>query len=199
MECKIIKKASELFLSLGFKSVTMDEIAQESGVSKKTIYQHFKNKTCLIQGCVDDIIKTINEGVTSVKSKRLNAVEEQLAVKKLIMEQLKNEKSSPHFQLERYYPNIYKTTRKKHFEIMTQCVSDNLKNGVAEGLYRADINIDVVTKMHFICAVEMKNRDIFPPEEYSVPELMNIYMENYLRSIVTPKGLEILEQQLKKR
>ncbi len=196
MDCKFTKKATELFLKLGFKSVTMDEIAQESGVSKKTIYQHFKNKTELIQFCVSEAMQQISAGICAIKELKLNAVEEQLMVKDVILEQVKNEKTSPHLQLQRYYPGIYKNTRKEHFKLVYQNVYDNIEKGIAEGLYRKNINIDVITRMHFICALELKNQDIFPSEEYSIKETMNTYIENYLRSIVTPKGLEILEHHL---
>ncbi|SFU68443.1 transcriptional regulator, TetR family [Pustulibacterium marinum] len=174
----------------------MDDIAQESGISKKTIYQHFKNKTELIQSCVDDSMKTVAINISEVKTKGLNAVQEQLEIRNVILAQLKNEKTSPHLQLQRYYPGIYKITRTKHFELVYASVSQNLQKGIGEGLYRKELDLDIITRMHFICAIELKNQDIFPSENYSVRDLMNIYIENYLRSIVTPKGLEILEQHL---
>lgn len=193
MDCKFTKKATELFTKLGFKSVTMDDIAQESGVSKKTIYQHFKNKTELIQFCVNEAMQQISAGICAIKEQKLNAVEEQLMVKEVILEQVKSEKSSPHLQLQRYYPSIYKNTRKEHFTMVYKSVYENIERGIAEGLYRENLNIDVITRMHFICALELKNQDIFPAEEYSIKDIMNTYIENYLRSIVTAKGLAILE------
>ncbi|GLB52565.1 TetR family transcriptional regulator [Neptunitalea chrysea] len=199
MENKIIERALDLFLNLGFKNVTMDEIAKETGISKKTIYQFFENKNTLILACLNSMTLEINKNISFVKEKNYNAVVEQMEVKKLIMRQLKSEKTSPHYQLQKYYPKIYANVRSRHKEIMSTCVADNLAKGIKEGLYRKEINIDIVTKIHFICAIEIKNEDHFPPEKYSVLEIMNTYTENFLRSMVTTKGLEILEQQLKQQ
>lgn len=199
MEDKIVQKATELFLNLGFKNVTMDQIAKESGISKKTIYQFFNNKTALIENCLENILVTIGENIQKVKSKNLNAVEEQLEVKKLLMQQMKLEKTSPHYQLQKYYPNLYTQTRNKHVAVMHNCTAENLAKGIKEGVYRKEVNIELTTKIHFICAIELKNAEHFPPDQYSAKEIMNIYTEHFLRSVVTPKGLEILEQQLKQQ
>lgn len=60
MKKKIITKATELFLSIGFKSVTMDDLAQSMGISKKTIYQYFENKNQLISSCTESFQKKNN-------------------------------------------------------------------------------------------------------------------------------------------
>src|SRR5690606_17008631 len=107
MKEKIIQKATDLFLNFGFKSVTMDDIANKLGMSKKTIYQHFENKTCLVKDCTFFMFDIISNGIDCIKEDKRNPVEELYEIKSFILKNLKDEKSSPHYQLQKYYPNIF--------------------------------------------------------------------------------------------
>ena len=93
MKDKIIHKSTELFLSLGFKSVTMDDIASEMGISKKTIYVHFPNKTKLVEAVTFNLFDTICDGIDSICEVSANPIEELYAIKMFVMHHLKNEKS----------------------------------------------------------------------------------------------------------
>ncbi|MGI9550098.1 MAG: TetR/AcrR family transcriptional regulator, partial [Aurantibacter sp.] len=104
MKTKILEKATELFLNLGFKSVTMDDLAREMGISKKTIYSHFENKTHLVEACTLHLFNTISQGIDYICSLGKNPIEELYEIKKFAMLHLKDEKSSPQYQLQKYYP-----------------------------------------------------------------------------------------------
>ncbi|MFI2741857.1 TetR/AcrR family transcriptional regulator [Zhouia sp. PK063] len=188
-KCKIIEKSTQMFLDLGFKSVTMDDIANESGMSKKTIYQYFKNKKELVSACVNDLIDFIQNGICCVKKEELNAIEEHMEVRKFVIRSLKNEKSSPQHQLEKYYPGIFKDARTRHFSLMTDSVKENIEKGMKEGLYRGDLDPDIVSKIYFLATVELKNQNVFPQENYDLFHLMDILSEYHLRALLTPKGV----------
>jgi AcrR family transcriptional regulator len=66
MRHKILETSNELFLNLGFKSVTMDEIAKKMGVSKKTIYKYFENKTELVAALTDYMFDTVSCGIHAI-------------------------------------------------------------------------------------------------------------------------------------
>ena len=95
MKEAIIDKSCELFLNLGFKSITMDEIANAMGVSKKTIYKYFNNKTDLVTEVTNTMFEKISCGIDQVCGIDMNPIDEIFAIKKLVMEHLKDEKSSP--------------------------------------------------------------------------------------------------------
>ena len=103
MREKIIQKSAELFLNLGFKSVTMDDIASEMGISKKTIYVHFPNKTKLVEAVTFTLFEMICDGIDGICSTSNNPIEELYAIKLFVMKHLKNEKTSPQYQLKKYY------------------------------------------------------------------------------------------------
>ena len=104
MRDKILFKASEMFLNLGFKSVTMDDIANEMGVSKKTIYTHFKNKTDLVEKVTLSLFEFISQGIDMICSLDHNPIQELYDIKKFVMKHLKDEKSSPQYQLQKVLP-----------------------------------------------------------------------------------------------
>lgn len=196
MRDKIIDKACELFLNLGFKSVTMDEIASALGVSKKTIYKFFSNKTDLVDAVTSNMFDKISCGIDGVCDIGLNPIDEIFAIKKLVMEHLKDEKSSPLYQLQKYYPKLFVSLQQKQFQVMQKCVVENLKKGVQEGLYRENIDAEFISRIYFIGITGIKNKDMFPLNNYSMKTLMNHYLEYHLRGICSPKGVIHLEKQL---
>ncbi|MAO07874.1 MAG: TetR family transcriptional regulator [Alteromonas sp.] len=194
MKEKIIQKSAEMFINLGFKSVTMDDIAQEMGISKKTIYSHFKNKTQLVKETVLSVFHTITCGIDHIIAQEKNPIEELYEVKKFAMLQLKNEKASPQYQLQKYYPEIYKMVQEMKFENMNECTVNNLQRGVSQGFYRKNINIHFISRIYFLALSEINNETIFPPQQFPKSMIMEDYLEYHLRGIVTDKGKEILNQ-----
>lgn len=196
MRDTIINKSCELFLNLGFKSVTMDEIANAIGVSKKTIYKYFSNKTALVTEVTNNMFEKISCGIDHVCGINMNPIDEIFAIKKLVLEHLKDEKSSPQYQLQKYYPKIFLSLKQKQFQLMQKCVIENLEKGIEMGLYRQDIDVDFVSRIYFIGVTGIKDNDMFPIKNYVMKTLMNQYLEYHLRGICTPKGILQLEKQL---
>lgn len=185
-----------MFLTLGFKSVTMDDIASEMHISKKTIYAHFKNKTQLVEETSLMLFDVISKGIDEICVLHKNPIEELYEIKKYVMLHLKNEKSSPQYQLQKYYPEINALLKKKQFDIMQDCVIDNIKKGIEQGLYRTNLNVDFVSRIYFLGITGIKDESLFPFELFSRRELMDSFLEYHLRGIITKKGLEALNKTI---
>ena len=198
MEQKIVEKSTELFLNLGFKSVTMDEIASALGVSKKTIYKYFNNKTDLVNAVTNHVFDSISCGIDHICHLNMNPIDELFSIKRFVMEHLKDEKSSPQYQLQKYYPKIFLSLKKKQFEVMQECVIDNLKKGIELGLSRPNIDLEFISRIYFNGLTGIKGNDMFPLKNYSMKTLLNFYYEYHLRGICTAKGINQLENQLEK-
>lgn len=192
MREKIIHKASELFLTLGFKSVTMDDIASAMGISKKTIYVHFNNKTKLVEAVTFHLFDTICSGIDDICENAPNPIEELYSIKMFVMHHLKNEQSSPQYQLKKYYPQIYDALKYKQFEKMHASVQDSLQQGVETGVFRSNIDVDFISRMYFTGMTGIKDNMFFPSEQYQMNYLMESYLEYHLRAIVSEKGMTIL-------
>jgi AcrR family transcriptional regulator len=197
MRDKIIEKSNELFLNLGFKSVTMDEIASALGVSKKTLYKYFNNKTALVAAVTDNMFDTICCSIDAICEEKMNPIDEMFHIKRIIMNHLKDEKSSPFYQLQKYYPKIYVTLTQKQFHVMQETIHENLNRGVKMGLFRAEIDIDFISRIYFSGMIGIKDQQLFPLTKYSMNSLMSYYLEYHIRGISTEKGLQQLENQLK--
>jgi len=193
---EILNTTVELFLTFGFKSVTMDDIAHKMGISKKTIYAHFPNKTKLVEATTFYLLETIDNGIKMIMEKDLNAIEELFEIKKFVMHHLKDEKSSPQFQLSKYYPRVYQNVEKHHLKLMCCSISDNLEKGIKGGLYRENIPVEFISKLYFLGMTAIKGSELFSPEVYTMKELTENYLEYHLRAIVTPKGFQTLKDFL---
>ena len=197
MKEKIIQKASNMFITLGFKSVTMDDIASEIGISKKTIYAHFKTKTALVKEATNYLFNIINNGINNICILDKDPIEEIFEIKKFIMISLNDEKSSPQFQLQKYYPAIAKDMECQKFDVMASCTLNNLNKGIKLGLYRPNIDVNFVSRIYFVGINGIKDDTFFSMEEFTKAQLHQDYLEYHLRGIVTPKGLKTLNKFIK--
>lgn len=194
MKDKILNRATDLFLSLGFKSVTMDDLAQEMGISKKTIYTHFKNKTVLVEEVTLKMFQEITEGIDHIVSLKKNPIEELYQIKQLMLLKLKNEKSSPIYQLQKYYPKLFANIKRKQFEITQGCIQENIATGIKKGIYRKNLNADFISRIYFVGVSNLKDETYFPATHFTMANLMDDYLEYHLRGIVTPEGRKILNE-----
>ena len=196
MKESIVNKAADLFLNLGFKSVTMDDIATSMGISKKTIYVHFSNKSELVDAVSFYLFDSICDGIDTICDKSANPIEELYDIKMFVMHHLKNEKVSPQYQLKKYYPQTYSRLHQAQFKKMHESVSESLQKGIDMELFRANIDVDFIARMYFNGMTGIKDESIFPVSKYNNKEyLMESYLEYHLRAIVTEeKGMNILQQ-----
>ena len=192
----ILNKATELFLDLGFKSVTMDDIATEMGISKKTIYTHFKNKSVLVKASTEILFLRICSGIDGVRKENQNPIVELYSIKQYVMKHMKNQNSSAQFQLQKYYPAVFAEMRSKQYDYMQDCVVENLNKGLEMGLYRENLDVEFASRIYFLGMVGIKDNDMFPADQFPMITLMEKYLEYHLRGIVTQKGLKKLTETI---
>lgn len=194
MRNDILNKATDLFLNYGFKSVTMDDLAHEMGISKKTIYSHFENKTKLVEEATMNLFWEISNGIDHIIALKKNPIEELYEIKKFVMSRLKDEKASTLYQLQKYYPRLFETLKKKEIEVMQDCLVDNIRRGMDIGIYRENLNVQFVARIYFSGAISLSDHDLFPVSLFNKVELEDYFLEYHLRGIVTPKGRKILNE-----
>ena len=198
MKNKIIIRATELFLSLGFKSVTMDDLAQSMGISKKTIYQFFKNKDQLIRSCTRSIQTKLVEEFNEIRKNAGNPIIELFQVKKEVMKILGNTETAPQFQLQKFYPEIYKELKDREFELVGKNLQESLERGINSGYFRKEINIDFIMRIYLNGLAGVRDINLFPIKEFKVEQVLEEFIEYHLRAISTKKGLTLLNRIYKK-
>jgi hypothetical protein len=194
MESKIIEKASELFLKLGFKSITMDDIACEMCISKKTIYKYFSNKEQLIVKSTTLIHNQIHESISLICEKNHNAIKENFEIRKMFSEMFQNSENSPLFQLKKYYPNIFTTVTQREINQCSQWFRQNILKGIQTGLYRKDLNVEVYVKFYYTLMISI-HETTETERETQILELQAL--EYHIRAMATDMGIKELEQQIK--
>jgi hypothetical protein len=194
MEDKIIAKAGEMFLKLGFKSVTMDDIASELGISKKTLYKYFGNKHALVEKTTTTMHQSCLCKIQTITNQGFNPIEENFEIKKMFKEMFQNASSSPIHQLKKYYPKVHEKIMEKEIVLFSECLKKNMEKGINAGYYRKDVDIELVTKFYFSLVFSIHENTI---ENYKIPKLEQDVLAYHTRAIATAKGLLELEKQLK--
>ena len=198
MREKIILKAIQLFLSHGFKSVTMDDLAQSMAISKKTIYQFFKNKNQLISSCVEVLQKEVIKSCKQISINSDNPIIELFNVKKEAMKILGNTETAPQFQLQKFYPEIYQELKSREFDLVRDVFQESLKKGIKSGYFREEINIDFITRIYINGMRGARDISLFPLNEFKLEKVIEDFLEYHVRAISTKKGLNLLNKIYKK-
>lgn len=196
----ILKKSLELFTNNGFKSVTMDDIAAELGISKKTIYQHFSSKNELIGSTVDFVYDSAMNQLKNIVSKSESPIHEHFEMKSCVADMFGQKiNAATVYQFNKYYPKLAERLRKRRYQDFEFTIIRNLREGVNKGYYRKEMDIDFIGKVFFLSSSAFFHDEAFMDLQntQSIDDLDAKFTEYHLRGIVTPKGLEILEQLLK--
>jgi AcrR family transcriptional regulator len=193
MKEKIIAKATDLFLKLGFKSVTMDDIAGEMCISKKTIYKYFCNKELLIEESTSMVHKEVHQIIDSIVAKNHNAIEENFEIRKMFKEMFKAGDTSPVYQLKKHYPEIYDTVMSREINECNIVFKQNIEKGIQQGLYRKDTPIDTYVDFYYTLIFSI-NGNVSSEKEANELELQAL--EYHTRAMATAEGIIELEKQL---
>ena len=193
MKEKIINKAKDMFLKLGFKSITMDDIAGEMCISKKTIYKYFANKELLIQESTQVLHKEVHEIITEIISRNYNAIEENFQIRKMFADMFKSTDTSPIYQLKKHYPEVYETVLEYQVQECESCFKQNIEKGIAQGLYRKDLNIEAYIKLYYALIFSINENTRSEREAFA---LEMAALEYHTRAMATEKGIAELEKNL---
>lgn len=190
---RIIVESSNLFKRYGIRSITMDQIAENLGISKRTIYEIFSTKDDLLNACItygmDEKKKTSQE----ILKNSANILEAFLLHIKKNIEAMNS--ISPLFMLDamKFHSKVFKNKMKEREVSAYNHIVDFIKAGKAEGYFRPQINEDIVSKLIIEQFKIIGNDNLFPPDKYSKSEIFENIAVNFLRGIASIKGLGIID------
>ena len=193
MKDKIITKATEMFLKVGFKSITMDDIACEMCISKKTNYKYFANKEILIEESTQVVQQEIQSIIESIVAKKFNAIAENFEIRRMFKELFKSTETSPLYQLKKHYPEIHGKVINNQIQECENCFRQNITKGIEQGLYRNDLNIETSIKFYYTLIFSINENTRSEREAF---QLEMEALDYHTRAIATPKGIKELEKQL---
>jgi len=195
---KIIEKSMDLFFRKGCKSVTMDDIAKENGVSKKTIYELFTDKTHLLEECLKHLYSQMKLQASLYEGKYNNVIEAMFRMHDAHTDSLMNMKKTFFDELKRYYYPVYKKAIEYFLEFHQKMTLHFIERGQNEGIIRTDMNKELVTKALIEISNVMENAEFFSMKEYSRKELFKEVILSYVRGLCTTAGIEIIDDNISK-
>lgn len=196
---RILIKAHELFNRFGIRRVTMDEIAVKTGMSKKTIYQSFENKDELVDAVLEEHVTKNLLLCGTNKSKAENAVHEIILNIDTVQELMGEMNPAIFYDLEKYHHTAFLKLYQHKNNFMFKTVKENLEWGIRDGLYREDLNIDVMTKLRLETMFLPFNQDVFPQGKYNLADVERQTLEHHLYGIATIKAHKLIDKYKQQR
>ncbi|MCC7302546.1 MAG: TetR/AcrR family transcriptional regulator [Bacteroidia bacterium] len=191
---RILEGARELFFSYGIRSVSMDDIARHLGMSKKTVYQNFKDKDEIVNTLLATSLKINDERLKQLEKDSKDAVQEIILIMKHISEMFSRINPNLFYDMQKYYPEAWKRFQEFKQQSMIKMVETNLKQGIQEKYFRNDIDVKILAKMR-IEQVEMAmNPMTFPPDKFNIMEVQLTMIDHFLHGITTLKGHKLLNK-----
>ena len=143
----MIEQIKELFFEFGIKNLNMDDISRKLGISKKTLYRFVKNKEDLIARLLEFERITGEKTSEDISRQNVNAIEKLFEVSLIVYKEMKRYNPMIMFELRKYYEQQFNEFHTRELAQISQSMQVNLKQGIEEGLYRADLNIEAVVAL----------------------------------------------------
>jgi TetR/AcrR family transcriptional regulator, cholesterol catabolism regulator len=192
----ILLKVRELYMTYGIKSITMDDVARELGISKKTLYQYVTDKDDLVGKFVDNEIAIRQEEICNCFRSGLNAIEELFEISIYMNRIFRNQNPATEYDLKKYYPHHFQKTEKARKEGIYEYILLNLKKGIKEGLYREEMNTEIIAKLYLSRAENSHLNELFTKEEFPSLKTFIEILTYHVRGIATEKGIGVLEKKI---
>lgn len=189
MEEQIIKSVADLFQKYGVRSVSMDDIAQQLGISKKTIYQYFDDKNDLVKQVAAYIIADKLGAYKAVTDGASNAIEELGEIAKLIRKHFSEMNPALMFDVRKYHPEAWQLFVQHEKQVVYNAIVDNILRGQREGFFREEIDPRVLGKLRFEQIHMSFDEQIFPKDEFNLQEVHLQLFDFFVHGVLTPDGL----------
>jgi len=196
---RIQLKAEELFKRYGIRSVTMDEISYQLGISKKTLYQSFADKEEIVHAVFDHIMNDNKSKCMADKDAADNAIHEVFLAFDSVLEMFTEMNPAILFDLHKYHPNVYVKFNAYKYEFLYNVLKQNLQWGVEEEVYRPELNIEIITRFRIESSMLPFNIEAFPQSQKDLAGVQRELMEHYLYGIATAKGVKLIQKYKQQR
>ncbi len=195
---QIIESTAELFSQKGIRCISMDDISKHLKISKKTLYQFVKNKRDLLEKISDYYSAEFCRNMKRVLEQKLNAIDVLFAVSQLLSRHWQRYTPSLSCEMNKYYPEISERISEIQNQQTYSGVIQNLNQGIDEGLYRTDVNIEITAQIYIKKIKDLHDPETFDPKMFTTNTIFEVMFENHIRGIANEKGIKYFEEKLKK-
>ncbi len=194
MKEKIAGRASELMMEFGIRTVTMDDISRDLGISKKTIYQYFKDKKELVNTITDLHLNIEKDRFQGTVINSENGVHELIMVSQCLRESMKDMKMSMMNELQKFYPEAWQMYEDFKKGVMLESITAVIIRGQEEGLFRAEVDPRLVAVMRIEQVQTFIMRNLFPTEKYSLYDVQMQLFDHFIHGLFTIEGHQLFNE-----
>jgi len=193
---KILEKVGDLFMRYGIKSVSMDDISRHLGMSKKTLYKFVENKGDLIGKVIQSHLEEEKSAINLICGKSKDSIHEMLTIGRYVSKMLRETNPSTVYDLQKYYSEAWAQYESLHQEYIYGVIKNNIEKGIEAGIYRDNIDPDIIAKFYGGKSYILVDERIFPMAKYNKEKLFLEFISYHIHGIASPKGLELLAKHL---
>lgn len=193
-EIELIDSVAQLFMRLGIKSLTMEEIARQLGVSKKTLYKYASDKKELVAKAVQLVIDDEECALSEMHKAEGTAIDKIFAINTMISEKLQTIQPAVIFDMQKYYPEAWAIMEKHKCVFIHNQIKENLEEGIEEGLYRKNMDPELVTRIYVTLINSIFDSSLYSLSSHSFKEMHTEVARYHLRGITNEKGVEYMQQ-----
>lgn len=194
----MLEQIKGLFFEFGIKNLNMDDISRKLGISKKTLYRFVKSKEDMIAKLFEYELVQWMKFLDKISNQDVNAIEKLFNVSLFVFEEMQRFNPMLMFELRKYYEQLFNEHHARRLRHISKSMKLNLEQGIKEGLYRHDVNIDTVVALYMSYLVEIhSSADICKTIDVSFDDLFKVMFENHIRAISTPEGVVFFEMRKK--
>ncbi|AKD02623.1 TetR/AcrR family transcriptional regulator [Pontibacter korlensis] len=191
---KILQAAFSLFCQRGIKSVSMDNIAQHLAMSKKTLYKWFKNKDQVVFESTAGYLATVQKDCKMLIEGTENAIDELFKIMDLTKQVFSIIHPSIFHDLQKYHGDSWDLWVQHKQKFMLGKVKENIVRGIGEGLYRKDLDVEIMARMRLAVLELPFNAAVFPPHQYNIKQVQLAVLEHYMLGMATLKGHKLINE-----
>jgi len=194
----LIEGCYKVFTEHGIRNISMDDLSRTLGISKKTLYQFVQNKADLLKKISLYIQETIKTRMEELGKMDLNAIDVLLEMSKIASAKHFQINSMITYEFRKYYPQVFNEYLCIKKDLLIENIKKNLDQGIKEGLYRQDLNKDIVAHLYFKKIEDFHNPELTDLQNFSYNNVFEVMFENHIRGIANQKGIEYFGKQKKK-
>lgn len=191
---RIAEHSKDVFFQYGIRSVTMDDLARELGISKKTLYQHFSSKNELVTYSIKEHLEEHERKCIEIFGVEKNAIEKLLELAKVSQEMLRRLKPSTIYDLQKYHKNSWDLVDRHRSNFIPEAIAANIQQGIKEGLYRENVNVSIVSKLYLTLMKTLTDTVEFPPNEYPLLDVYIEFTRYHIYGIASEEGIKFLKK-----
>ena len=177
----------------------MDDLAKAIGVSKKTIYEKFKDKDELVLESVKYMLLDNQEKTEEAYKNSKNAIEQLISILQLMENMIRGLNMVCYIDMQKFYPKAFQYLQEHKKSFLSKCIVENLNQGIKENLYREDLNVEIVAKYRMESAMIVFQNNAFPQNEYDIVKVNAEVFLIYMYGITTEKGHKLISKYFNKK